>query len=273
MRSISIFNLFIGYLIIFGWNSNKPVYSSIRILNCTGAIPQKAACLIKASSFKVKVNRIDICQKNPLPNYKSKPDFINSKCVNLLNKKVTSENLLNTNQKYELPRNLTIENGNYRYISIMIENKFIVSGSYRANNYFWTTGKKGPKDIIQTKSKISSPNKFTTKLKNWRGKENLDNKYCKNNGGTASRCDLQYNGYEMSGIGLDSDFVETLGQNKKFIFFISELSPMLNLNQDSKGYIEINFKKNLEVFGDGSAVKSISIAPFEFQTKFITEGK
>ena len=273
MRSISIFNLFIGYLILFAWNSNKPVYSSIRILNCTGSIPQKTACIIKASSFKVKVKRIDICQKNPLPNYRSKPDFISSKCVNLLNNKVTGENLLNTNQKYEIPNNKTIENGNYRYISIILENKFIISGEYSANNYFWTTSKKGPKDIIQSKNKMSNPNEFTTNLKNWRGKENLDNKYCKNNGGTASRCDLQYNGYEMSGIGLDSDLVETSGDKIKYMFFITELSPMINLNQGSNGYIEINFKKNLELFGDGSAVKSISIAPFEFQTRFITEGK
>ena len=43
----------------------------------------------------------------------------------------------------------------------------------------------------------------------------------------------------MSGIGLDSDFVETSGNNIKFIFFISELSPMINLNKDSKGYIDI----------------------------------
>ena len=77
----------------------------------------------------------------------------------------------------------------------------------------------------------------------------------------------------MSGIGLDSDFVENSGNKIKFIFFISELSPMINLNQDSKGYIDINFKKNLEVFGNGSAVTSISIAPFEFQTRFINEGK
>ena len=273
MRSISIFNLFISYLILFAWNSNKPAYSSIRILNCTGSIPQKTACIVKASSFKVKVKRIDICQKNPLPNYRSNPDFISSKCVNLLNNKVTGENLLNTIQKYEIPQNLTIDDGNYRYISILFENKFIVSGAYSANNYFWTTSNKGPKDIIQSKNKMSNPNEFTTNLKNWRGKENLANKYCKNNGGTASRCDLQYNGYEMSGIGLDSDFVETSGNNIKFLFFISELSPMVNLNQDSKGYIEINLKKNLEVFGDGSAVKSISIAPFEFQTRFVTEGK
>jgi len=273
MRSTSIFKLFISYLILFAWNSNKPVYSSIRILNCTGSVPQKTACIVKASSFKVKVKRIDICQKNPLPNYRGKPDFIRSKCINLLNNKVNADNLLDTNQKYEIPQILPIEDGNYRYISILFENKFIVSGTYSANNYFWTTSNKGPKDIIQSKSKISNPTEFTTKLKSWRGKENLDNKYCKNKGGTASRCDLQYNGYEMSGIGLDTDFVENSGNKIKFVFFISELSPMINLNQESKGYIEINLKKNLEVFGDGSAVKSISIAPFEFQTRFITEGK
>ena len=133
------------------------------------------------SSFKANVKRIDICQKNPLPNYKRKPDFIGGNCVNLLNSKVTAKNLLNTNQKYDIPKSLSIENGNYRYISIIIENKFFVSGAYSANNFFWTTSKKGPKDIIQSKSKISNPNEFTTKLKNWRGKENLDNKYCKNN--------------------------------------------------------------------------------------------
>ena len=77
----------------------------------------------------------------------------------------------------------------------------------------------------------------------------------------------------MSAIGLDADLIETSGDKIKFIFFTSELSPMVNLNQESKGYIEINFKKNLEVFGDGSAVKSISIAPFEFQTRFINEGE
>ena len=273
MRSTLIFKLFIGYLILFAWNSNKPVYSSTRILNCTGSIPQKAACIVKASSFKVKVKRIDICKKNPLPNYKIKPDFTKANCVNLLNNKLTTENLFKTNQKYDIPKNIIIENGNYRYISTIIENKFIVSGAYSANNFFWNTSKKGPKDIIQSKSKISNPTEFTTKLKNWRGKENLDNKYCRNNGGTASRCDLQYNGYEMSGIGLDSDFIETSSDKIKYMFFITELSPMITLNQDSKGYIEINFKKNLEVFGNGSAVKSISIAPFEFETRFITEGK
>ena len=208
-----------------------------------------------------------------MPNYKITPDFNRAKCINLTNNNLNSENLFKRNQKFNISKNSIINNGNYRYISVIIKNKFVVSGSYKANNYFWSTSKKGPKEIIQSKNKISNPSRFTTKLINWRGKENLDNKYCNNNGGTFSRCDLQYNGYEMSGIGLDSDYVETSGKKIKFIFFISELSPMLSLNQESKGYIEINFKRNLEVFGDGSAVKSISIAPFEFQTRFITEGK
>ena len=88
MRNISILNLVIGYLILLAWNSNKPVYSSARILNCAGAIPKNVACIIKASSYDVKITRIDICQKNPLPNYKSTPDFIGSKCINLSNNKI-----------------------------------------------------------------------------------------------------------------------------------------------------------------------------------------
>ena len=271
MRRISILNLFIGYLILIAWNSNKPVYSSAKILNCNGAVPKRAACIIKANSFKVNVRKIDICQKNPFPNYRRTPNFNGSKCINILNNKKTAGNLLNTNQKYDISIDSINDAGNYRYISIILNNKFIVSGSYKANDYFWNTSKKGPKEIIQSKSKISVPNEFTSKLTNWRGKENIANKYCENNGGTASRCDLQYNGYRMSGIGLDSNFIETSGEKTKFMFFISELSPMINLNKNSKGYFNIILKNNLEVFGDGKSVKSISIAPFELQTRFISE--
>ena len=47
MRNISIINFVIGYLIILAWNSNKPVYSSARILNCTGSIPKKLHVSLK----------------------------------------------------------------------------------------------------------------------------------------------------------------------------------------------------------------------------------
>ena len=100
MRRISILNLFIGYLILFAWNSNKPVYSSTRILNCSGAIPRKTACIIKASSFKTKIRRIDVCQSNPFPNYRSIPDFSGSKCINLLNSELSTQNNLNSINKF-----------------------------------------------------------------------------------------------------------------------------------------------------------------------------
>ena len=273
MRSRSIFNLFIGYLILFAWNLDKPVYSSATILNCNGTIPKKIACIIKASSYDLRIKRIDICQEDPFPNYRSTPDFSGSRCINLLNSRIPSKNYLDLERKLYIPKELNIENGNYKYISLILRNKFIVSGKYKANNYFWSTSKSGPQEIIQTKSNISIPIKFSTKLTNWRGEKNLDNKYCENNGGTPSRCDLQYNGFKMTGIGLDSELIETSGDKTKYMFFVTELSPVVNLDQNSEGYFSRSWEKNLEVFGNGSAVKSISIAPFKFKTRYVSEAQ
>ena len=273
MKSKSIFNFFIGYLILITFDLNKAVNSSTTILNCNGSIPKKTACIIKASSYDVRIRKIDICQRNPFPNYRSTPDFNGTKCINLLNKEISNQNYIGNKKKLYFPKDLNIEKGTYKFISIILENSFIVSGKYKANNYFWSTSKDGPKEIIQSNNIISSPNKFTTILTNWRGEADLDNKYCKNNGGTPSRCDLQYNGFRMSAIGLNSDFIETSGTKTKYMFFVSELSPALNLNQNSKGYFHINLEKNLEVFGNGSAVETISIAPFKFKTKYISESQ
>ena len=271
MKGISIFNLIIGFLSLYIFNGNKPIHSSTFILNCKGNIPKKTACIIKASSFKLSVRRIDICQKNPFPNYKVTTDFNGAKCINLLSNKVSAKNYLDGNKKYYISKDLNISQGEYKYISIILENKFLVSGKYKANNYFWTTSKEGPKNIIQSKNDISIPTKYLTKLTNWRGKKDTDNKYCENNGGTPSRCDIQYNGYKMSAIGLDSDFIATSGEKTKFMFFVSELNPLVFLNKNSEGYFNINLEKNLEVFGNGSFVQSISIAPFKLNTKFISE--
>ena len=49
-------------------------------------------------------------------------------------------------------------------------------------------------------------------------RKNNDNKYCVNNGVTASRCDLQYNGFKMTGIGLDSSLIETFGKKRIYFF-------------------------------------------------------
>ena len=108
MRKISILNLFIGYFILLAWNFNKPVYSSARILNCNGAIPRRTACLIRANSFKATIRRIDVCQSNPFPNYRSSPDFSGSKCINLLNSELSSQNDLNGNKKFFLSKLMVV---------------------------------------------------------------------------------------------------------------------------------------------------------------------
>ena len=265
----------INYLLIFLTSlislNIRPLYSSATTLNCVGQIPNKTACLIEANKLKLRIRRIDICQKNPFPSYRSTADYSGSKCINLFNEKITGQNYLEKSKKFNIPKTLFIEKGEYKYITIILENKFTVSGKYNAGNYFWATSKEGPKNIIQSQKNISNPDEFTTKLTSWRGKKNLDNKYCENNGGTKSRCDVQYNGYRMLGVGLDSDFVETSGKKTKYLFFMSELSPTVNLDNNTKGFFKIDFKKNLEVFGNKLAVKSISIAPFQFRARFISE--
>ena len=273
MRGISILNIFFAYLSLLIWNSTKPVFSSATILNCTGNIPKKTACIIKASSYDASFKRIDICQEDPFPNYRSTPDFSGSRCLNLLTSELSSQKNLDAENKLYIPQNLNIENGVYKYIAVIIKNKFTVSGKYKTDNVLWLTSDEGPKKIIQSKNNRSIPYEFTTKLTNWRGEKNIDNKYCVNNGGTSSRCDLQYNGFKMTGIGIDSNFIETSGNKTKYMFFVSELSPVVNLNQYAEGYFSINMEKNLEVYGNGSAVTSISIAPFKFKTSYISEAQ
>ena len=106
MRRISILKLFISYFILLSWNSNKPVYSSATILNCTGDIPKKTACLIKANSFKAKIRRIDICQSNPFPNYRSMPNFSGSKCINLFDSDISSQSDLDRNKKFYISKDI-----------------------------------------------------------------------------------------------------------------------------------------------------------------------
>ena len=77
----------------------------------------------------------------------------------------------------------------------------------------------------------------------------------------------------MTGIGIDSNFIETSGSRTKYMFFVSELFPIVNLNQNAEGYFSINMEKNLEVYGNGLAVTSISIAPFKFKTRYISEAQ
>ena len=253
----SIINLNIG-----------PLYSSATILNCSGKIPKNTPCLIKASSYKVEIEKVDICPKNPFPAFRTTPDYAGSLCLNLYDKKLDLNRLnLSNNLKLKIPEKI-IDTKKYTYLSIIFKNKFTVSGKYSANEKIWITSKKGPKSVFKLKNNLGNPEKLVEKLTNWRGSNNADNKYCDNNGGSYSRCDLNYNGYKLTAIGLNENFVESYGEKTSFLFYNVELSPSIVLNQDTKGEIDIKFQKNLEVYGDGKIIKSISVAPLILRTSF-----
>ena len=168
---------------------------------------------------------------------------------------------------FEIPR-ATNKNEEFQYISIILKNRFTVSGKYQSGENIWITNNKGPKNIIKLKENREFPKQFTEKLTNWRGANNVDNKYCNNNGGTPSRCDLNYNGNKLTAIGLDKDLIETSGDSIKYIFYNLELNPPINISPNNKSFIDIRYQRNLEVYGNGKDVKSISIAPIIFRVLY-----
>ena len=250
----------------------RQVYSSSTILRCSGDIPKGVPCLIKASSYKVEAERIDICKNNPFINIRSTPDYAGSFCLNLFNKKNNSNKInLSDNPIFKIPENQNIK-GEFKYISVIFKNKFTVSGKYKSGKNIWITNNKGPKNIVKSASDLVVPKKFSEKLTNWRGADNKDNKYCDNNGGTSSRCDLNYNGNKLTAIGLNKDYIESFGDKVKYVFYNLELSPPIKILEGDKGFINIRYKKNLEVYGNGKDVKSISTAPIIFSARFKKEG-
>ena len=60
---------------------------------------------------------------------------------------------------------------------------------------------------------------------------------------------------------------------KEFDLDIIGLMCIPPFDQNPEGYFSISLEKNLEVFGNGAAVKSISIAPFKFKTKYVSEAQ
>ena len=264
------FKSLIIYFIGFIYPLKNPSLANT-ILKCTGSIPNKSSCLIKANTYKINVNRIDICQKDPFPSFRITPDYSGSNCINLFDiKKDSVKFSLRRNSKFNIPNidNFTNTKGVYQYISMILKNEFIVSGKYTVAGKTYKTGSKGPRNIKIDNKTDSKPQNLTERLTNWRGINNKDNPYCIN-GGTSSRCDLAYNGYKLTAIGLNDDFIETSGDNTKYIFYVSNLQIPINLQKDSTGYLDIKPIKNLEVYGNGKTVKSISTAPFLFQSTFI----
>tara|TARA_Y100001978_G_scaffold733_1_gene565 strand:- start:748 stop:1566 length:819 start_codon:yes stop_codon:yes gene_type:complete len=267
------YKLIINHVLIslLGYIFYTPPYSlSSTILNCSGDIPKKVPCLIKASTYSINVSRIDICKKNPFPSSRFTPNYFGAECINLFN--INNENKkinLDKISIFEIPKSIEKFNkdGKYSYISMVLINEFTISGKYKVGDVTYKTGSKGPKDILLDKNKNTKPFKFSERLKNWRGNDDKDNKYC-DNGGTYTRCNLSYNGLKLNAIGLNKDFYETYGENTRYLFYLSKLSKPYEISENSTGYFEIKYIKNLEVYGDGVEIKSISIAPFLFKAVY-----
>jgi len=271
MKIRTILKLFLISSILILFDCFREIKSSNMILKCNGEIPKKVACLIEATSYKVNIARIDICKDNPFPAFRSNPDYERSSCIKLFNEQIISKNLdLGKGSIFRLSsiQKDIVDKGEYQYLSIIFKNKFKVSGKYNSGKVSYKTSSKGPKDIVIDNNLNSKPSAFTEKFTNWRGKTNKDNKYC-SKGGTFSRCDLMYNGNNLTVIGLDSDYEESYGNGTKYLFYLSKLSKPAKIDDLSKGDFQINLIKNLEVYGNGKSVKSISVAPFIFRAIYL----
>ena len=253
---------FLGFLI-------QPVNSAAKIIKCTGNIPELTACLIEANTYKIDTYRIDICKESPFPAYRSSADYAGAGCMTLFNGNGDLfKRDLSQSSSYKIPTTGrdSIKSGKYKYLTMVLKNGFTSSGKYTSGNTTWRT--LGP-NVNNLETSKGEPIPFTVKLNNWRGSNDSNNDYCDNNGGTFSRCEMNYNGYDLTGIGLGSDFIETYGKNVTYMFYMVELSSPIILKKDFDGYFDLKVKANLEVYGNGSIVQSISTAPFIFQATYI----
>ena len=108
MKRIKIINFLIAYITSFISFQLRPVYPSATILNCNSKIPKGVPCLIKASSYNVEIEKVDICPKNPFPDFRTTPDYASSLCLSLYDKKNNSGKLnLSNNFKLEVPERTT----------------------------------------------------------------------------------------------------------------------------------------------------------------------
>ena len=273
--------LFISLLTILGvisFKGDQPVHSAATIIQCSGQIPNKTACLIEAKSFKANIYRVDLCQESPFPNYRNSADYASSDCISIFNDNgKLYRGSFKKGNRYKLPAKGRdfIKSGTYNYLTIVFENRFKFSGEYTSGKRTWTTTNKVNK---KTNSKILNVNKdqpieLTSKLSNWRGLINKNNDYCDNNGGTYSRCEINYNGYELTGIGLENNFIESYGSNVSYMFYMNKLLSPIELNEGMDLDFYLIDNNSLEVYGNGAKVQSISIAPLIFKLTYIENKK
>mgnify|MGYP004131914429 CR=1 FL=1 len=274
MRKHFLFISLLTVLGIIGSKGDQPVYAAATILKCVGQIPNKTACLIEANSLKTTIYRVDLCKESPFPNYRSSADYASAGCISLFNDNgKLYKGKFKKGNKYKLPekgRDI-IKSGSYNYLTIVFENRFKSSGKYTSGQRTWTTTRRIDK---KTNRKVLNINKgqpieFTSKLSNWRGKFNKNNDYCDNNGGTYSRCEVNYNGYELTSIGLGKNFIESYGSDLSYMFYMNKLLSPIKLKEGADLDFYLIDNNGLEVYGNGDTVNSITIAPFIFKVTYL----
>jgi len=272
-RSFFLLTFSIGTTLFSSFN--QPALSGQTVSDCTGEIPDDTVCLTEPTSYKISTYRVDLCQTDPFPSTSTSADYSGAGCITLFNGNGSLyDGQLANNANFTFPSTgrETMKPGTYNYLTLVINNNFISSGKYTSGGTTWrTTGtQNGVGNTVVTTP--GDPIEFSDSLSNWRGSSDEDNDYCDNNGGTASRCELNYNGFELVGIGIGDDFVETSGSGVSYLFYSAQLANPITLNSNSDGYIDITVDNGLEVYGadigDGLTVRSISMAPFIFQASY-----
>tara|TARA_Y100001968_G_C19436500_1_gene759999 strand:- start:907 stop:1731 length:825 start_codon:yes stop_codon:yes gene_type:complete len=267
-------SLLIPILTVFGSLTgiySQAVNASTSIIKCQGEVPNRTACLISPSSYKIDTYRVDICQKTPFPSYRSSADYSGANCITLFNGNgdlYKGNFSRNTNFKIPTTGRQNIKTGKYRYLTMVLNNEFYISGRYTSGETTWRTAGRDKKGRAQITTTQGEPVEIKEKLSSWRGKNNQPNDYCDNNGGTFSRCEMLYNGYKLTGIGLRDNFTESDSNKVAYVFYMVELASPINLKEDSVGDFKLRIKRSLEVYGNGRTVKSISTAPFIFEATY-----
>ena len=238
---------------------------------CTGSIPSgDDTCLIDPTSYELDIYRVYICTSDPFPSSATTADL--SSCMALFKSDSPYTGQL-ANNTFTLPSTGMDEkvNGAYTHAAVVFLNTFTAAGSYTSGGITYRT--KGNYDGgTNVTTTPGEPKKSAGTYSNWRGESGTsDNQYCKD-GGTATRCEADFNGYKVTGILTDSSLNAVSGGSASRLFYLAELTSPFTLTDSSSGSIEITVDNNYEVDGNdaGTEVEEMYIAPFVFQPKFVS---
>lgn len=259
-KSIAISSIFSALAVL-------PSNAAITVNDCSGSIPN-GKCLSPATSYKVRIHQVNICPKDPIPSGSSSPDF--SDCITLFKASgspYTGD--VASGKSFSLPKegmDKVANAGTYTHISLVFGNVISSSGTYSSGGTTWRTLNTSSAPWVSTSAGAAELNDQVGS--NWRGSGDNDNSYCENNGGTQSRCELNYNGTQITAVFADSNLNATSGSSVSRAIYVAELSNSIKITGSSKGSFRVACDADLEVVGDGVQVTDMFGNPFIFSASF-----